>query len=172
MNNNKDYIFKSERLSLRRDTDIGQGKESTEPYLVIECQDGVNIVAIDEQDRILVIDHYRYPVDLTLLEIPGGAIEDDESRIEAARRELWEETGYVAEDLEEIICVYANASRQSNRVWTFLAKGLRQNRDVKNSKCKFITIDKLIKNIQAGNFSQGLHVASVLFTLQTSGILQ
>ena len=68
-------------------------------YYVIENKDAVMIVATDCENRIVLKEEYRLPVNLVLCELPAGAIEHkDSSPLEAAKRELLEETGYSSDN--------------------------------------------------------------------------
>lgn len=51
---------------------------------------------------------YRKSVEKPLLEIPAGKLEDDEDRVEAAKRELEEETGYIAKELTHVVDMYGS----------------------------------------------------------------
>ena len=62
--------------------------------LVLESVDWVNIVALDEQRRSVMIRQYRFGVGYTTLETPGGMVDPGEDSRVAAARELFEETGY------------------------------------------------------------------------------
>jgi ADP-ribose pyrophosphatase len=65
----------------------------------------VVIVAIDEEDQILLIDQYRVPLGKRCVELPAGLIGDEhqsDTAADAARRELEEETGYACERIEEL----------------------------------------------------------------------
>jgi ADP-ribose pyrophosphatase len=65
---------------------------------------GIVIVAVTEEDRILLTEQYRVPLQKNVIELPAGLSGDegDEEFVEAARRELLEETGYEAEEWQEL----------------------------------------------------------------------
>jgi len=68
---------------------------------------------------------YRFGTDALSLEIPGGVIDPGEAPEDAARRELREETGYEAEQLDLLLAIEPNPAIQNNRCFTFLAQGAR-----------------------------------------------
>lgn len=67
-----------------------------EPYYCIQQHDGVVVVALTADDEILLVRQDRPPVGRLTLEVPAGFMEKGESPEDAARREVYEETGYVA----------------------------------------------------------------------------
>src|ERR1043165_5535777 len=75
--------------------------------------------------ELLFIWQYRHGTDELSLEIPGGVIDPGEEPIEAARRELTEETGYVAESFSLLSVVEPNPALQGNRCHTYLARGAK-----------------------------------------------
>jgi len=91
----------------------------------IEHPGAVAVVALNEQGQVLLIRQYRHPVGELLWEIPAGLLDvDGESHENAARRELLEETGYLAETLEPLIEFFTTPGGSTEKIAIFLAKGL------------------------------------------------
>jgi len=89
------------------------------------------IVAVTEEEKLLLVEQYRIPVHARTIEMPAGIIGDEcgttaESNAEAARRELLEETGYIAEHLEELTRGASSSGLASEIVVLFRATGLRR----------------------------------------------
>jgi ADP-ribose pyrophosphatase len=89
------------------------------------------ILAVTEEEKILLVEQYRIPVHARTIELPAGIIGDEpgsthESQAEAARRELLEETGYAAETIEPVMFGPACSGLTSERVTLFRALGLRR----------------------------------------------
>ena len=92
------------------------------PYFVLDSQDWVNVVAITKEKRIVLVRQFRAGSGTVTLEIPGGGVEKkDRSPLVAARRELREETGYVARRWKKLGVVQPNPAIQSNVCTTYLA---------------------------------------------------
>jgi 8-oxo-dGTP pyrophosphatase MutT (NUDIX family) len=91
----------------------------------VRCRDWCNVVAVTPDDEIVLVWQYRFGTDALSLEIPGGVIDGGEDPLEAARRELFEETGYTAEAFEPLLVVEPNPAIQNNRCFTFVARGAR-----------------------------------------------
>jgi 8-oxo-dGTP pyrophosphatase MutT (NUDIX family) len=85
----------------------------------------VAVVALDEQDRTLLVGQYRYTLDVYSWEVVEGGAAEGEDLVEAARRELREETGYSAERLREIARLHLSNSVSDEEAFCFLATGLR-----------------------------------------------
>ena len=85
----------------------------------------VAVVATDASGRVLMISQYRHPVREVLWEIPAGLCDvAGEPRIETAKRELLEETGYIAETVEPLIEFYTTPGGNDEKISIFLARGL------------------------------------------------
>jgi len=89
------------------------------------------ILAVTAEQKILLVEQYRIPVHARTIELPAGIIGDEpgsgnEAGAEAARRELLEETGYAAEEIEPLMTGAACSGVTSERVTLFRASGLRR----------------------------------------------
>ncbi|MHA1689877.1 MAG: NUDIX hydrolase [Promethearchaeota archaeon] len=89
---------------------------------VIDVPNWVNIIALDEYDKILLIKQFRFGNDEIEIEIPGGCMEVGETPEKAARREFKEETGYELTSLKNIGSVDGNPAIMNNKCYTFLGK--------------------------------------------------
>jgi 8-oxo-dGTP pyrophosphatase MutT (NUDIX family) len=96
-------------------------------FFIIEAPDWCNIVPITDEGEVVMVRQQRHGTGEETLELPGGMIDPtDPSPLEAARRELLEETGYAARTVEAIGVIAPNPAMQSNRCHSFLARGLQR----------------------------------------------
>ena len=89
------------------------------------------ILAVTEEQKLLLVEQYRIPVHARTIELPAGLIGDEpcgskEAHADAARRELLEETGYQAEDIEALTRGASSAGLASETVTLFPATKLRR----------------------------------------------
>ena len=90
------------------------------------------IVPLDDDSNVILVKQYRYPIGSLLLEVPAGIIEDGESPIECAQRELQEEIGYKAGKMEFIANIHPAIGFANEIMSIYLAEGLEKtnyNRD-------------------------------------------
>ena len=162
---NSRYLVQDRWLRLRADTcEIPVGR-TISPYYVLEERDWVHVVAVTGTGKVLTVRQYRHAAGVICTELPGGVVDEGESPMSAAIRELKEETGYVADSWEELGHLYANPARQDNRVHVFLARGLTlacsQSLDESEDiEFGFLSQSEILRQIREGSFSQALHVAS------------
>ncbi len=171
------YLVRDQWLNLRADTCETNDGIQVDPFYVFEKRDWAHVVGFDSEGRILIIRQYRHGSGTICTELPCGVIdESDSSPLEAAKRELLEETGCVSDRFEEVGKIYANPARQTNYVHCFVAYDVQQvssqNLDeVENIEFEFVDLDVLFRLIDAGEFCQSLHVSSVFMTLRKCGLL-
>jgi len=91
---------------------------------IVEHSDCVAVVAIDDQDNILLVRQFRHAVGKFLLEIPAGGIEPGEDPIDCVRRELQEEIGYLPQKIDELGGFYAIPGYGTEYLHCYLASNL------------------------------------------------
>ncbi|HUB77754.1 MAG TPA: NUDIX hydrolase [Bryobacteraceae bacterium] len=82
------------------------------------------MMAVDEKKRILLVRQYRLPAGKYLWELPAGKVDDGETPLQAAKRELIEETGYRAKKWEKLTTFFPSPGFVAERMTIFLATGL------------------------------------------------
>lgn len=110
------------RVSTQR-VRLPDGREIAD-YHRIRLQDVAIILALDETDRLLIFDGYRHGLGRPDLTFPGGAIDPGETPLEAARRELREETGLAAASWTWLRDVVTSANYHVNTEHFFLARDI------------------------------------------------
>ncbi len=102
---------------------LPSGRESVRE--VVEHPGAVAILPLTLAGDVLLVRHYRYAVDRTLLELPAGLLEPDESPLDAARRELLEEVGHAPERLTALTTFFSSAGFSTERLTLVRADGCR-----------------------------------------------
>ena len=121
-----EYLFKRPWLTVRRDcVELPDGRQNPEFY-VLEYPDWVNVIAITEDGQFVMERQYRHGLGKTCCEIPAGVMEKGGTPLEAAKRELMEETGYGEGEWTNIMNVSGNSSTTNNILHCFVAKGVKK----------------------------------------------
>jgi len=165
---NSRTIHRDRWLSLRADTCRSADGRLIDPYYVLEYPDWVHVIALDPAGRILIIRQYRHGAGILSVEFPAGEIEAaDESPLEAAQRELLEETGCRADRFEALEPLFTNPARQGNRIHTYVAFETVEVQEPAFDETEeiehwFVSPADLLRHVDKGLFSQALHVASLM----------
>ena len=93
---------------------------------VVRHPGAVAIVPLLPAGRIVLVRQYRYAAGKTLLEIPAGTLEPDEDPLECAARELREETGFEAGEMEGLLSCFMAPGYSSEVIHFFAARDLRE----------------------------------------------
>ena len=118
-------VFKNRLVNVRQDKYHFLPNDIIKDFTVFELEDWVNIIPITDDGYVVTIRQYRHGVRRDTLEIPGGLIsESDSSPMEAAVREMTEETGYISTDVVHIGTVEPNPALQTNQCHSFLARNV------------------------------------------------
>ncbi|WP_326795136.1 NUDIX hydrolase [Streptomyces sp. NBC_01808] len=116
--------FKGAKTSVRTDDVVmPDGTVARRDYQV--HPGSVAILALDDEDRVLVLNQYRHPVRHKLWEIPAGLLDvPGENPLSAAQRELYEEAHVRADDWRVLVDVYTTPGGCDEAVRVFLARGV------------------------------------------------
>jgi ADP-ribose pyrophosphatase len=91
---------------------------------IVEHPGAAAIVAVTDDDQVVLVRQYRKTVERTLLEIPAGTLEPGESALQCAHRELAEETGLRAESVTPLLTMVPSPGILTESITIFLARGL------------------------------------------------
>lgn len=158
------YLLKCKWLTVRKDTVELANGVVLDDYYVLEYPTWVNVIAITEEGLFVIERQYRHGTESIDYEICAGTCEKDEKPIDAAKRELLEETGFGGGEWTLYGLSTPNPAAMSNLNYTFLAKGVtkiaqphqEQSEDI---EVFTITRDELVSLMERGDITQGCMLA-------------
>lgn len=158
----------------RWDTCINPRTDESMKRLVLETRSWVNVVAQLKSGRYLAVRQYRFGTERVTTEIPGGVIDPGETPIEAATRELREETGCVAETWTELGKVEPNPAFHDNHCTHFLATGCRRVGELdqdpgEDLQVVELTEQELIDGVRQGEINHSLVLSALCRVLDLRG---
>ncbi|MCQ4120145.1 NUDIX domain-containing protein [Rhodococcus tibetensis] len=117
-------VYSGAILALRLD-EVAMPNGRTAEREVVEHHGAVAVVVLDDENRLVLIHQYRHPVGRRLWEIPAGLLDDpDEDPLEAAKRELAEETGLGAKQWSVLVDVAVSPGFTDESVRVYFARDL------------------------------------------------
>lgn len=172
-------LLRDRWIDLRADRCVTASGAVIEPYYVLGYPDWVHVVALTEADELVLVRQYRHGVGAMVLELPGGCADaSDADMAAAARRELLEETGFGAAEIQHVTTLFPNPATQSNRLHIMLATGLRreaaQSLDLGEDglTVELLPLGEVLAGLQSGLIGQAMHVAALLLGLAKAGRLR
>lgn len=176
-----EHIVQDQWIDFRRSAYRFPDGSEFEPYYSYSRRDYVVIVASDEDGNYLCVRQFRHGIKEVTTEFPAGGIERTDGReygsgrgssaaedaLEAAKRELLEETGYVSEDWSFLLTVPSNATIADNYAHIFMARNCRKFGDQNLDETEFLNVrkhsaDEIEDMIDQGNFQQAVHIMAWL----------
>lgn len=162
-----EYLIKRPWLTARRDmVELPDGRVIPE-YYVLEYPDWVNVIAITKNGQYVMERQYRHALGVTCYELPCGVMEAGESPVEAAKRELLEETGFSGGEWQEIMAISANPTSMTNITHCFLATGVEKTFEQNLDSTEELSVHLLSREdvrslVGNGGMIQSLMIAPLL----------
>lgn len=126
----------------------------------------IGVIAVDDNDNIWLVKQSRYPNNETTIEIPEGGGLLDEPPLEAAKRELLEETGLTAEQWQPLMELRTSNSVTDEIAFIFLATGLSQGKqqleDTEDIEVIKVKVTEAIEMAMNGQITDAMSVAALL----------
>ena len=134
--------------------------------IVLESADAANVVAITPENKVLMVQQYRFGTQQITLEVPGGFVESGEPNLAAVQRELQEETGYTSTNWSFLGTVESNPVFMNSYVHHWLAKDVKrtdipQLDEGEDIQMLELTIEEIKQHIKAGRIAH-THTISAL----------
>lgn len=159
-----EYLIERPWLTARRDVvELPDGRINPEFY-VLEYPSWVNIIARDREGMYIMVEQYRHGLGVVEMELCAGVVEAGETPLEAAKRELEEETGYTGGIWEQAMVICGNPSVTNNLTYCFIARDVEptatQHLDaVEDLVVRRITEAELYDLLTTDSMKQALMVA-------------
>jgi ADP-ribose pyrophosphatase len=117
------------------------------------------VMAVDDRKRILLVRQYRLPAAKSLWELPAGKLDEGEKALQAARRELTEETGYRARGWKKLAAFYPSPGYVGEHMTIFLATDLTEGEaspmDDERIEPRWVRPKELDEMIRTGKIEDG-----------------
>jgi len=117
-------VYKCKLFSVTEDRAVDKKANFEIQRSVVRHAGSAVMMAVDDRKRILLVRQYRLPAEKDLWELPAGRLDPGEKPLQAAKRELAEETGYRARKLSKLASFFVSPGYVQERMTIFLATGL------------------------------------------------
>lgn len=129
------------------------------------------ILPITDNNEIVFEKQLREAIGKVSLELPAGRVEKDEKPVDAARRELEEETGLVADKMEHLMTLYPSSGYTSEKIHIYLAKGLSKGTAKPDTTEEILDVIKIpveecIEKVKNGELENASQIIAILLFSQ------
>ena len=158
-------IFTGKIMNVNLDeVEIADGKKSTREY--IEHSGGVVIAAKRNDGKILLVSQYRYAIRQMIYELPAGKLEKYEDPFLAAKRELEEETGYIASKWEDLGYIQTSPGILNEKLYLYKASELsykgQKLDDGEFLNCFALEETEILEKIKSGEINDAKTICGIM----------
>lgn len=163
-----ELLYNGRTLKLRVDTiKLPTGRKTIRE--IVEHSDSVAIIAIDNNNSVLLVKQFREAIGKELLEIPAGGIDPGEDPMDTARRELQEETAYLPKKLAKLGGFYSTPGFCNEYLHLYLATDLTPSQlyadDTEGIILTRVPVSHIHRLITSGTICDGKSIAGLLIFL-------
>jgi 8-oxo-dGTP pyrophosphatase MutT (NUDIX family) len=148
---------------------IAEPQAGGDPYYMLELQDYVAVVAMTDSRTVLFVKQFRPVVRRETIELPSGHVEVNETPENAARRELFEETGFGAVRLDLLGTLVPDVGRLTNRMWCYFADHVtpadEPHEREEGVSVLALTEDEAFKHVADGTIDHALNLAVLMLAV-------
>lgn len=162
----EEYIYKGKILNLKiEDVKLPNGKTSKRE--IVEHPGAVAILAFKDENTLILVEQFRKPLNMSILEIPAGKLEVGEDLERCAIRELEEETGYKSKEINYLGKIATTPGFSDEYIHIFKAANLYEG-NIGGDEDEFINlheykIEKIREMIKSGEIIDGKTIAALSF---------
>lgn len=164
-----EVVFEGRAIKLRVDT-VETADRRTTTREIVEHAACICVIAVDDDDNVLLVKQFRKPLEKELLEIPAGGIDDGEDAEAAVVREMQEETGWRPRKLERLCGFYSSPGFCDEYLHLYLATDLVTGRlfaeDTASIELVRVPMARIPELIASAKIEDAKSIAGLLYYLE------
>lgn len=169
----RNYLYRNQWCAFRVDEVMLPGGAEIE-YGVLESRGFASVVPVTDDGNVVLVRQWRQPLGSFTLELPSGGVDEGEDPGETAGRELFEETGFRAAELEHLASVHTSTGRTTELCHLFRCRAVRDLGGPRPEPTEFIEVVEMplgeaLEEISGGGITDAATVLGLLWSDRLPG---